>query len=191
MKKLLLFLTSIITFSEIFAQDSLPTNEISISNFERVRNKSGQLFTESVIDISTIKNLKISESVLIHNNDTLSRALKIDIRGADLKIHLIPYRIIGYLDADEVYAFIKTLKEMLASEKNKPYDNEKNLTFSSRGSLFAGCYVKGYRWRFAISTDPANTDAYTYLNVRQLKQLISTIEEKFALHAKINSPLLQ
>jgi hypothetical protein len=190
MKKLLLFLIPIIALSKVFGQDSLLSNETNISNFERVRNKSGQLFTEAVIDVSTIKNLKISESILTHNNDTLSRALKIDIRGADLKIHLIPYRIIGYVDEDEVPAFIKTLKEMLTSEKNKPYDSEKNLTFSSRGGLYAGCYMKGYRWRFALSTDPANTDAYAYLNVRQLKQLISILEEKFELHAKINSPLL-
>lgn len=171
----LTFFICLISF-KAFSQDTVKVDNSHYSIFEKLRNQPGKAVSEDATELLKVKNLRISTVLLLKNNqDTISKAIKFDIRGADLKMHIIPYRLISYLDADEIPAFIQSIQSLLQKRNERPYYNEKNISFSSRGGVNAACYMKNNTWKVAVSTDPANMDAYTFLKKQHLQTLISSL----------------
>jgi hypothetical protein len=177
MKKYYLIIIIYFIRLSCFSQDTLQMHISNMSAYEVFKNKKGEALSESVINIAEIKNLKIKLAHLTKDKDTIARAIIFDIRGGDLKIHLIPYRIINFLDMDEIAPFIKNLKDIAANKNDKPYDNENTIFYTSRSGITAMCYMKKNRWKFGISTDTGNIDAMSYLNIEQLGELINILED--------------
>lgn len=176
MKNFIYLLSFVFCITQSWAQQQRIQFKDSLSNYEKSFAAAGGSVSEDASTIGSVKNLNFSFVRLYDKSETVSTAIKFDIRGADLKIHVVPYRIVSYLDYEELPSFISSLKEMLAKNGNKPYASEQTIFFTSRGGVYAGCYMKNNKWKVAISTDPTNLDAYTFLNVQQLTDVISLFE---------------
>jgi hypothetical protein len=175
--KMFLLLCSVCMFQWAGAQDTVRVVNSLFSNFEKVRNATGKTYTEASLELEKIRNLRVRYVCLMNGRDTVAAAICFDIRGNDLRIHLSPYRIIGYLDMDETDSLTHALKKFLVFADEPLADGMERFThFVSRGGVYAGCMQNGGRWRTGISTDPANADALTRLNRSQLKRLIAALE---------------
>lgn len=176
MKSFLLLIFTMI-YGMAISQDTVRTDNRLYSQFEKLRNQNQGAVTEELTELGKFKNLRIGLVVLKNrNNDTLSKAIKFDIRGNDLKIHVVPYRIVSYLDFDELDSLLFSLKDFVQKGSLLPAKKESTIFYSSRGGVYAACYIRNNTWRSGISTDPFNGDAMVRYNKNQLEAVIKLLE---------------
>ena len=171
MKKILLLLVcgSVLTVN---AQVDPPR----LSDFEIKRGGHNQAYSEEMIEVLKLKNLNLRYSILISGTDTLGSAFRFDVRAVDGQVRAVPLRTVSYLDYDELPGFLLFLKNAIAMRDLKPYEKETVMHYASRGGVVAAAYLNKGKWKFAVSSDSRDLDAYSFLGKTKLEELIRTLE---------------
>lgn len=170
MKKITLLSGLVLWTALSFAQ----TKEQELSNAEKFSAKSGTLMQKEFVSIGEIKSAKVE---VIYYTDLISNTKQSAVK--------FEYESVGkytsdtktaVLDADEIDAFIKSIK--LIQEKIFPSTptNYTEVTYKSRGGFEAGCYWSKGSWSTYLKLEKYDKDSYVFLNKDDFPKLLSLLE---------------
>lgn len=173
MKKLLVVLISIMTFTASYGQTN--TKEKELSNAEKFSSKSGTLIEKEFVDVGTLKKVEIK---VIHYTDLISNesvsALRFEYEvtgsySSDTKI--------ASLDADEIDGLIKSIKMMQESVFTSTPTNYTEVTYQSRGGFEAGCYWSKGDWSTYLKLEKYDGKSYVFLKKDDFPELLKLLEK--------------
>lgn len=173
MKKLLVVLISIMTFTASYGQTN--TKEKEQSNAEKFSSKSGTLIEKEFVDVGTLKKVEIK---VIHYTDLISNesvsALRFEYEvtgsySSDTKI--------ASLDADEIDGLIKSIKMMQESVFTSTPTNYTEVTYQSRGGFEAGCYWSKGDWSTYLKLEKYDGKSYVFLKKDDFPELLKLLEK--------------
>lgn len=174
----LLFLFALILPAAGEAQVIVTSGDMASSHYEESLNKKGSLVAEDAREIWRYKNLRIAAVVQKDQSQhVIASALRVGSKRADGRIDVVSDEVYGYLDHDELDSLISSLEIFAASFPGKPYFSEKTMTYSARGNVYAGCYLKNYTWRVILTSVTWDEYYHTSFTPRKLNELINVLKQ--------------
>ncbi len=171
MKNIALIFIMALSATLVFAQ----TKERDISNAEKFSAKAGALMQKEFLVVGEINSAKIE---IVYYTDLISMqkqsAVKFEYESqgkytSDTKV--------AVLDADEIDAFIKSVK--LMQEKIFPSvpTNYTEVSYKSRGGFEAGCFWSKGNWSTFLKLEKFDKDSYVFLSKDDFPKLLTLLEQ--------------